>query len=280
MMNMRKIIILLAIYIVSINVINAQELTVKINDNETNIGALKIPVLGNTNNDFGSHNIEYSFELRGANVEVVEVLGGDDFAFEETKPNFTLEEQQGGKYTLKVFSQKVKSNFEGKLFELVVDIFPQIDFYYKNYFFISITPTKLAIDDEEVAINAVSGTILINNIATNQTYEEQFSHAFPNPFSYETVIFFSIKEATTLKLTIYNYIGEFIQEIPKDNNIFQYILINAEREIIDFNEQSILNKGLYKIVLRPIKPVASIGTYKLLFQTKTTNHTLNISCLK
>lgn len=277
---MKKIIILLAIYIININILSAQELTVKINDNETNIGTIKIPVFGNTNNDFGSHNIEYLFELRGAFVEVVEVLGGTDFAFEETKPNFTLEEQQAGKYTLKVFSQKVKSNFEGKLFEIVLDIFPQIDFYYKNYFFIHITPTKLAIDEEEVAINAVSGIISIKNIATNQTYEEQFSHAFPNPFSYETAIFFSIKEETTLKLTIYNYIGEAIQEIPKNNNIFHYILINAEREIIDFNEQYILNKGLYKIVLRPIKPLASIGTYKLLFQTKTTNHTLNISCVK
>ena len=277
---MKKIIILLAIYIININILSAQDLTVKINNNETNIGTIKIPVFGNTNNDFASHNIEYSFELKGAVVKVAEVLGGNDFAFEETKPNFTLEEQQGGKYTLKVFSQKVKSNFEGKLFEVVLDIFPQIDFYYKNYFFIHITPTKLAIDEEEVAINAVSGTISINNIVTNQTYEEQFSHAFPNPFSYETVIFFSIEEETTLKLTIYNYIGETIQEIPKNDNVFHYILINAEREIIDFNEQYILNKGLYKIVLRPIKPLASIGTYKLLFQTKTKNHTLNISCLK
>ncbi len=277
--KMKKLVLILFIFC-NVNLLFAKDLYVTINNAKTELGIIEIPVLGNTNNNFTTNKIKYSFDLDGAFAEVLEIKGGNDFGFEELSPKFEITEKTAGHYILTVFSEKVKSNFEGKLFNIVINMFPKMDFYYKDYSSLKITPTSAAINDKIVDITANAGIISITNIEANQTYNERVSYAYPNPFSYETEIYFSIKEETTLKLTISNYVGEIIQEIPAENDIFNFIVMNAAREIIDFTEDYIFPRGLYKMVLRPEPTISSMGNYRLLFETKYKKHNINISFSK
>jgi hypothetical protein len=107
---------------------------------------------------------------------------------------------------------------------------------------------------------------------------------YPNPFNYETRVFFSINESTPIKMRLYNSGGSLIQIIPNDNplenclNYYIYDSHNAEIFSMDnsYCDDYEFAQGLYKIVFRVNRTQMNMGTYRLVIETRKNNYIINI----
>ncbi len=221
--------------------------------------------------------LECCFELNGATTDIISIVGTDECAIIDKNISFSFDKENN---KLIFSTTEFKSNFNGILFYLTLNIYPRIDFYYKHASFVEIIPTEVSINKNKINLTAKKGTINIKNINVKQDYSERFSYAFPNPFSYETELYFSIESESTFKLEIYNYYGELIQVIPLENNIFNFTIMDASRKIINLTENYKFQRGLYKIILQPQVILAQTGAYRLVFDINNNRHIVNVSFIK
>lgn len=112
-----------------------------------------------------------------------------------------------------------------------------MDFFRPNEIF-QITPRKVLATNnsgttDTFDLASTTASIQIDTIAANQTFYESISPNYPNPFSYETVVFFSINEATPIKIHLYKPDGTLVQTSPDDNyldNCLNYKIYNSTGE--------------------------------------------------
>jgi hypothetical protein len=88
---------------------------------------------------------------------------------------------------------------------------------------------KIVISKATINKLKVSGELIPDVYALEQNY--------PNPFNPSTTIKFSLPEATTVKLTIYNALGELVSELVNNN-------LEAGNHIIEFDASQFAS-GVY-----------------------------------
>lgn len=275
---MKKILIIIFVLVISNISIYANDILIQVPDTNITNGSIVIPIKGSIDvSQSGNDTLEYSFDILGASVDVVSINGGSNCGITSENIIFNFDSENN---KLTFSTTKFLNKFTGVLFYLTLNVYPRVDFYYKDYFFVEIVPASVKLNNVDLEFNAEIGKISIDTLDVIQNYKERFSYAFPNPFSYETEIYFSIEEATPLKLIIYNYGGEIVQTIPEENDIFRYIVMDAERKLIDINSDYIFERGLYKIILQPQYIMAQNGAYRLMFITNRSKYVVNVSFVK
>ncbi len=259
--------------------LHAEQMTISIHDTIAKSGVITLPVYGSTANISG--NIEYTLKLSGAECSIFSIAGGQQFGFIDPLPAYNLTVNTDGSRNLHVRSSSVQPNFSGILFEIKISIFPKVDFYSKYNIQLEISPMFFAVDSAKTDFDSVkSGIITIQPTQAIQTYNEEFSYNYPNPFSYETEIFFSIDEETPITIYIYNYNGDEVQRIPYNDMNFYCTFVTPTGEVLKIDESYKFKRGLYKLVLRPKPTTLEMGSYYLVFETNKNKHTLNMLYVK
>jgi len=102
---------------------------------------------------------------------------------------------------------------------------------------LTITPAHIIITDDSATtyeyLTSSTARFQIDPLLGNQTFYESVSLNYPNPFHNETVLFFSIKEPTTLQIKLCNFLGTVIQKIPNnspEDNYLHYTIYNSNNE--------------------------------------------------
>jgi hypothetical protein len=260
----------------SISTVNAQ-VTVLIGDTTTKNDCISIPVTGKTS-DFKDKKVEYGFELNWVHSEILGIVAQKDYALNNESFSYLHETNM-----LTVSSENFASNFTGTLFEINIRLLPRMDFFvlWENTF--EITPKYVKIisptgDTDSIILDSPTASIYIDTINSYQTFIEDVSINYPNPFNYETVIFFSINEPTPVKMELYGFDGNIIQKIPADiNGALEFEIINSNRDKIEFTNDYKFPKGLYKVVFRINRAVLATGQYRLLFETNKIKKLINLS---
>ncbi len=261
---------------------SAADFSVKINNMRLTSNLDIIPVYGSIGNIDTNQKIGFNFIITGASnsVDICSALAGDSCAISEKKPELTTKYHTTQKELLvNVSSNFVKSNYNGKLFDLEINFLPLLDFYY-NSTYLEITPSFVTIGNDTIILPEEKSKITIKPIEANQNYHESISLPIPNPFSYELDTYFSIEQETILNIIIYNSDGQVIQKIPGKEDFFKYWIQNASREFVELKENSKIPRGLYKLNLKPYELVISTGIYRLLFETEKKSYLINISYIK
>jgi hypothetical protein len=267
--------------------ISFAEISVSVKDTNVRTGDFLIPISGKTD-DFSGNLVEYTFliqDIEWNNFEIVDVL--PNFSAEKSDFNF------GIKYSptsIVISSEKFPSNFDGKIFDLKMRLYPKIGFYdatrKMKILPYSVKITKNGIDSL-VELNSEPAIITIDTTYLQQTFYESLSLNYPNPFSAETNVFFSILEKTPIKFHLHSYSGEIMQMIPNENisdenidKMMDFYFEDAFNNVLEVDENYEFTQGLYKLVLRPNYHIMPMGQYRLLLTTNNSKNSINISFIK
>ena len=275
---MQKI-ILYSLAMFLFTVIAKAEITISISDTTTKTSHISIPINGTTTNFFGKK-VEYTFDLHWVHHELLGII---------TKNNYALNPNANFSYSfdfesriLTVSSENFRSNFTGTLFEISILLLPRMDFFRPWERVFTITPKNVkVIDGNDTATTVFTNPparIFIDTVASNQTFREAVSLNYPNPFNYETVIFFSIYEPTPVKMELYAFDGSILQRMPEDiDGALHFSFYDSSNNLIEMENNHTFPQGIYKLVLRINRVQLSSGQYRLSFITNKNRNLLNIS---
>ena len=256
--------------------------TVEIRDTTIKSDCISIPITGTTA-DFKGKKVEYGFEVNWVNFEILGIVTQPNYALNDESEYFSYSYNHETRI-LTVTSENFSSSFTGTLFEINIRLLPRMDFFmtWENVFqiapkYVAITSTS---SQETDTINFVSSaaSIFIDTINANQTFKEGVSLNYPNPFNYETVIFFSIDEPTPVKMELYNFSGSVLQKIPENvDGALYFHFYDAFNNEIEVSDNYEFSKGLYKVILRINRAVLATGQYRLLVKTNQNRKLINLS---
>jgi len=253
------------------------EITVSVKDTTIKTDRISFPISGTTAN-FKGKKVEYGFQFNWVHKEILGINFNQNFAL--TNGNFSYKYDSENRF-LTVTSENFSSNFTGTLFEINLRLLPRVDFFRPNEV-VTITPKYVRItaseNDTTVHFSNISASIFIDTVEGNQTFREAVSANYPNPFGYETVVFFSIDTPTPLKIQLYGFEGSIIQTIPVDiDGALFFTFFDSDNRVIEVNENYEFPRGIYKVVLRVNYAILATGQYRVSFETNQKKTLLNIS---
>ena len=253
------------------------EVTVSISDTTIKSDCIAIPIYGTTTN-FNGKKIEYGFQLNWVQAEILGITTNQNFALNSENFSYFYDWKSR---MLTVSSENFTSNFSGILFEINFRLLPRMDFFMNHEIF-TLTPKYVKItsseNDTTINLSSSSASIRIDTISANQTFKEGVSTNYPNPFFYETVLFFSINEPTTVNMELYDFIGNIIQKIPEDiDGALHFRFFDASNNEIKINNNYEFSQGIYKVIFRINHAILATGQYRLLFETNQNKRLINLS---
>jgi hypothetical protein len=251
-----------------------------INDTTVKQDIVSINVFGQTG-AFSGKTYEYKFQFRYAGANVLGISFKENYAF--ITDEYTYDYDASDR-TLTVTTSNIIPNWDGNLFDIDLQILPKIDFYQEWERSLNIVPVSVRVygdgmDSTFTMPSSNGGNIAIDTINATQTYHNSFSVNYPNPFNYETTIFFSVDTPSKLNAYVYDFVGgRQLQEFAKDSvGTFFYTFYDAMNKKVEYTGDYEFPKGLYKVVLRANPEKIAVGHYRILFETDATNYSLNVS---
>ena len=247
----------------------------EINDTTISNDLVSLPINGYTGNWEGKK-IIYTFQVSWASFELIDVIGNANSETLNQKIQYTYDWQN---YTIKVTIPSIKSNCDGVLFNIIIRVLNYVDFYPTNEVF-TITPKEIIVGDSVITLKEKTARVDLNYVPSNLTYIKDISFNYPNPFTHQTTILFSLPETNNVDIKIYNSLGSCIQIIPdKDNdygNAFKYEIRNSQREVIKIAENNNFEKGLYSLYLIVNRWELSKGEYFLVIRVGDITKTIKM----
>lgn len=276
----KTLLFLTLIFILAASPIYAAEFTVEIKDTTVKTDYILMPINGTTGGNLSGKTVEYFFELNWLPMEILSINSKDTYAVKGDNITYSFSDSSR---ILKVSCKNISSNFTGTLFEINFRLLPYVDFYNEWKKELTIQPKKIRIysskdNDTTIQLDNKTASIKIDTIKSNQTYIENISVNYPNPFNNETLMFFSVLEPTTAKAYLYNFAGGIVQNIPDDleGAVFVKCFDSYNNEIKITSDYKFL-KGVYKIVLKANPEKITVGQYRFLFETNKIKSSINIS---
>jgi hypothetical protein len=272
MKTIKKITLFIIFLLVSNFIIKAQAV---IQDTTINTDIVSLPVYGTTA-DWENKTIEYSFKTNWVSFQLLDVVADNNSAVLDKEIEYKYEWENN---SIIVTIHSIKPNFNGTLFNIVIRVLPKVDFYFTGEFF-EITPMKILVSDGEdvssINLGDKTAQINFNYIPANLTYRSDVSLNYPNPFSSETFLLFSLSETKEVNFEIYNVLGTCVQNIPGIGNAFRYEIIDSKHNLIAITENNTLEKGLYRIKLIREHSKLAKGVYYLVVRIGDENRTIRI----
>jgi hypothetical protein len=253
------------------------DVSVSIKNDTTNTDFLSIPIYGSTANWTGK-TAEYTFQLGYAQCNILEIVANSDYALKANTASFTYDWWER---TLVVKVTDIAPNFNGTLFAINVELSPRMDFYGIWEQSITIEPKTVRVygngTDTTIALSGVA-TILIDKENPDQTFREDISLNYPNPFNYETIVFFSIDKPSKIEAKLFSFSGEIVQNIPKDTKgpLLFTIYDSFNKEISEPADYE-FPQGIYKIIFRVNAQMLAVGHYRFLLETDNSSHSIYMS---
>lgn len=91
--------------------------------------------------------------------------------------------------------------------------------------------------------------------------KESIGLFYPNPFSYNSEIIFTLIKDSPISFAIYSADGKLVSKFPNNENSVKYQFTDNNNQVIDFNGNYSLVKGKYKLSILPDSFIFSSGGY-------------------
>lgn len=91
--------------------------------------------------------------------------------------------------------------------------------------------------------------------------KESIGLFYPNPFSYNSEIIFTLIKESPISFAIYSADGKLVSKFPNNENSVKYQFTDSNNQVIDFNGNYSLGKGKYKLSILPDSFNFSSGGY-------------------
>jgi hypothetical protein len=91
--------------------------------------------------------------------------------------------------------------------------------------------------------------------------KESIGLFYPNPFSYNSEIIFTLIKDSPISFAIYSADGKLVSKFPNNENSVKYQFTDNNNQVIDFNGNYSLGKGKYKLSIVPDSFIFSSGGY-------------------
>lgn len=112
-------------------------------------------------------------------------------------------------------------------------------------------------------INFNSGTFRISNLVFN--LESSLSEIYPNPIISNAFIDLNIRQESVIQYKIFDLNGKNL-DYQIENDKFLISIFDSNNEKVEFENETKLDVGEYKLEIFPNRFFTSMGTYRLLIQ--------------
>jgi hypothetical protein len=218
-----------------------------------------VPVYSDINLQ-GAVDLTVKFRINLLLIDVKSISAGVDFGVNETSPSFKIVDTNLTESILEVSASNFNISNNGILFNIVLETLAGPD---------SVT----FIEPFEVKINGVidnsiileKGKIVIG-IPVYPIINEGIQEVFPNPFSYDGTVQFSIRDNTKIKFTMYSSNGRLVGTIPGES-AFKYWFYDKKNVLIPDITNYTFTRGYYKFNFEVIDWKFASGLYSLVLET-------------
>ena len=125
-------------------------------------------------------------------------------------------------------------------------------------------PVDLTINGVKTASTFKAGEFLVKN-PIEVTNKSEIGYFYPNPFSYETKIEFTLLEDADVSINICNAFGQVIKVIDKNYESPEFLFLNSANQIFQFTPEEKLTKGRYYMNWQPPQELWASLAYYIVF---------------
>ncbi|OGU58182.1 MAG: hypothetical protein A2X64_06970 [Ignavibacteria bacterium GWF2_33_9] len=219
------------------------------------------------------NSLKITLEFSELLIDFKGIQAGANYGINENAPDYQLTFDSNNIATLEIYSTSFNSSYSGELCNLLIETLAGPDsvavIFIKN----------IEINGEILNdIDLISGNITIG-IPIFPIIKEGINLVYPNPFSTDCTISFSIRDDTKVKFEIFSLNGKLIGS-SSGEGAFSYVCLDKNNQPIENMNNNLFTRGYYKFILSTINWKFASGLYFIVMKTERGTYETKLMLLK